>query len=88
MIELEGELLVTSPKTAFFTFIGSGPVGWYLNSKASAGTRSALEHGGVAPVIVEPDADVEAMIPDLVKVDSTMLVKFVFLFKEFLYMNH
>lgn len=37
-----GELLVTSPKTAFFTFIGSGPVGWYLNSKASAGTRSAL----------------------------------------------
>ena len=78
-----GELLVTSPKTAFFTFIGSGPVGWYLNSKASAGTRSALEHGGVAPVIVEPDADVEAMIPDLVKVDSTMLVKFVFLFKEF-----
>ncbi|CAM4025668.1 aldehyde dehydrogenase family protein [Arcobacter cloacae] len=62
-----GELLVTSPKTAFFTFIGSGPVGWYLNSKASAGTRSALEHGGVAPVIVEPDADIESMIPDLVK---------------------
>ena len=62
-----GELLVTSPKTAFFSFIGSGPVGWYLNSKASAGTRSALEHGGVAPVIVEPDADIEAMIPDLVK---------------------
>lgn len=62
-----GELLVTSPKTAFFTFIGSGPVGWYLNSKASSGTRSALEHGGVAPVIVEPDADIEAMIPDLVK---------------------
>ena len=62
-----GELLVTSPKTAFFTFIGSGPVGWYLNSKSSPGTRSALEHGGVAPVIVEPDADIEAMIPDLVK---------------------
>ncbi|XPV69142.1 MAG: aldehyde dehydrogenase family protein [Halarcobacter sp.] len=62
-----GELLVTSPKTAFFTFIGSGPVGWYLNSKASPGTRSALEHGGVAPVIVEPDADIDAMIPDLGK---------------------
>ena len=62
-----GELLVTSTKTAFFTFIGSGPVGWYLNSKSSPGTRSALEHGGVAPVIVEPDADIEAMIPDLVK---------------------
>ena len=62
-----GELLVTSPKTAFFTFIGSGPVGWYLNSKSSPGTRSALEHGGVAPVIVEPDADIDAMIPDLGK---------------------
>ncbi|WP_417333989.1 aldehyde dehydrogenase family protein [Halarcobacter sp.] len=62
-----GELLVTSPKTAFFTFIGSGPVGWYLNSKSSPGTRAALEHGGVAPVIVEPDADIDAMIPDLGK---------------------
>lgn len=62
-----GELLVTSEKTAFFTFIGSGPVGWYLNSKSSPGTRAALEHGGVAPVIVEPDADVDTMIPDLVK---------------------
>lgn len=62
-----GELLVTSTKTAFFTFIGSGPVGWYLNSKSSPGTRSALEHGGVAPVIVEPDADIDAMIPDLGK---------------------
>jgi len=62
-----GELLVTSPKTAFCTFIGSGPVGWYLNSKSSPGTRSALEHGGVAPVIVEPDADIESMIPDLGK---------------------
>ena len=62
-----GELLVTSPKTAFFTFIGSGQVGWYLNSKASPGTRSALEHGGVAPVIVEPDADFDSMVPDLGK---------------------
>ncbi len=62
-----GELLVTSPKTSFFTFIGSGPVGWYLNSKSSPGTRAALEHGGVAPVIVEKDADIDAMIPDLGK---------------------
>ncbi|MGB3750021.1 MAG: aldehyde dehydrogenase family protein [Arcobacteraceae bacterium] len=62
-----GELLVTSPKVNFFTFIGSGTVGWYLNSKVANGTRVALEHGGVAPVIVEPDADIDAMIPDLVK---------------------
>jgi len=62
-----GELLVTSPKVNFFTFIGSGAVGWYLNSKVANGTRVALEHGGVAPVIVEPDADIDAMIPDLGK---------------------
>lgn len=62
-----GELLATSPKTAFLTFIGSGSVGWYLNSKASDGTRVVLEHGGVAPVIVEADADIEDMIPALAK---------------------
>lgn len=62
-----GELLATSPKVDFLTFIGSGAVGWYLNSKVSNGTRVALEHGGVAPVIVEPDADIDAMIPDLGK---------------------
>lgn len=62
-----GELLATSPKTAFLTFIGSGAVGWYLNSKVSAGTRVALEHGGVAPVIVEPDADIADLIPSLAK---------------------
>jgi len=62
-----GELLATSPKVNFLTFIGSGSVGWYLNSKVANGTRVALEHGGVAPVIVEPDADIDAMIPDLGK---------------------
>lgn len=62
-----GELLVTSPKTAFLTFIGSNDVGWYLNSKASQGTRVALEHGGVAPVIVEKDADIDDLIPSIGK---------------------
>jgi acyl-CoA reductase-like NAD-dependent aldehyde dehydrogenase len=62
-----GELLATSPKVNALTFIGSGTVGWYLNSKVADGTRVALEHGGVAPVIVEADADIDAMIPDLGK---------------------
>ncbi len=62
-----GELLATSPKTNFLTFIGSGPVGWYLNSKVSPGTRVALEHGGVAPVIVEKDADIAELIPSIGK---------------------
>jgi acyl-CoA reductase-like NAD-dependent aldehyde dehydrogenase len=62
-----GELLATSKKTAFLTFIGSNDVGWYLNSKVSQGTRVALEYGGVAPVIVEKDADIEDLIPSIGK---------------------
>ncbi|QKF83037.1 aldehyde dehydrogenase family protein [Halarcobacter ebronensis] len=61
------EYLATSPKTSFLTFIGSASVGWYLSSKVAPGTRVALEHGGVAPVIVAKDADIETMIPDLAK---------------------
>jgi len=61
------EKLVTDPRVAFFSFIGSAKVGWYLRSKLAAGTRCALEHGGVAPVIVAEDADVAAAIPGLVK---------------------
>ncbi|PLY10661.1 MAG: aldehyde dehydrogenase [Arcobacter sp.] len=62
-----GELLATSPKVDFLTFIGSGAVGWYLNSKVANGTRVALEHGGVAPVIVEADADIDDLIPSIGK---------------------
>ncbi len=61
------EILVTSPVVNFFSFIGSAKVGWYLRSKLAPGTRCALEHGGAAPVIVEPDADIDTMIPPLVK---------------------
>lgn len=62
-----GELLATSEKVDFLTFIGSGAVGWYLNSKVSNGTRVALEHGGVAPVIIEADADIDDLIPSIGK---------------------
>jgi acyl-CoA reductase-like NAD-dependent aldehyde dehydrogenase len=62
-----GEYLVTDKRVNYFSFIGSGNVGWYLKSKLSPGTRCALEHGGVAPVIVEKDADLEDMLPALVK---------------------
>ncbi|MDP4680093.1 MAG: aldehyde dehydrogenase family protein, partial [Cyclobacteriaceae bacterium] len=61
------EILVTSPKINFFSFIGSAKVGWYLRSKLAPGTRCALEHGGAAPVIVESDADIDEMIGPLVK---------------------
>ncbi|RUM63128.1 MAG: aldehyde dehydrogenase, partial [Sulfurimonas sp.] len=61
------EFLATSPKISFLTFIGSASVGWYLNSKVAPGTRVALEHGGVAPVIVEADADIKELIPAIGK---------------------
>ena len=59
--------MVTDPRTAFFSFIGSAKVGWMLRSKLAPGTRAALEHGGVAPVIVDRDIDRAVLIPALVK---------------------
>lgn len=61
------EQLATDPRVAFFSFIGSAKVGWMLRSKLAPGTRCALEHGGVAPVIVHHDADVQRMLPLLAK---------------------
>jgi acyl-CoA reductase-like NAD-dependent aldehyde dehydrogenase len=61
------EKLVTNKRINYLSFIGSAKVGWYLRSKLSPGTRCALEHGGAAPVIVEQDADVESMLPSLLK---------------------
>ena len=61
------ERLITDKRINYFSFIGSSKVGWYLRSKLSPGTRCALEHGGAAPVIVEPDANFEEMVPSLLK---------------------
>lgn len=61
------EKLVTDPRVAFFSFIGSAKIGWMLRSKLAPGTRCALEHGGAAPVIVDNSADIDAMIPSLLK---------------------
>ena len=51
--------LVSDKRTAFFSFIGSAGVGWMLRSKLAPGARCALEHGGVAPVIVAADANLD-----------------------------
>ncbi|MEP3421923.1 MAG: aldehyde dehydrogenase family protein [Erythrobacter sp.] len=61
------ERMVSDPRVAFFSFIGSAGVGWSLRSKLAPGARCALEHGGVAPVIVDPTADIDAAVPSLVK---------------------
>ncbi len=61
------EKMVTDPRVNYFSFIGSAKVGWYLRSQLSPGTRCALEHGGVAPVVIEKDADIDAVIPSVLK---------------------
>lgn len=61
------EVMITDKRVNYLSFIGSAKVGWSLKSKLAPGTRCALEHGGAAPVIVEPDADFKEMIPALVK---------------------
>ena len=63
----QAEKFATDPRVSFLTFIGSGKVGWSLRSKLAEGARCALEHGGAAPVIVEPDADVDDALPLLAK---------------------
>jgi acyl-CoA reductase-like NAD-dependent aldehyde dehydrogenase len=59
--------LVTDKRVAFFSFIGSAKVGWYLKSQLAAGTRCALEHGGSAPVIIAEDANIDNAIPKILK---------------------
>ncbi|OQX31196.1 MAG: aldehyde dehydrogenase [Candidatus Sedimenticola endophacoides] len=54
-------------RVGFLSFIGSAEVGWQLRSRLAPGARCALEHGGVAPVIVEADADLDDAIPLMAK---------------------
>src|SRR4051794_7003766 len=61
------ERLATDPRVAFLSFIGSARVGWSLHHKLAPGTRSALEHGGVAPAIVDRSADLDRIIEPGVK---------------------
>lgn len=59
--------LVSDRRVGFFSFIGSAKVGWMLRSILAPGTRCALEHGGVAPVIVAEDADINDTVALLSK---------------------
>lgn len=59
--------MAADPRVGFFSFIGSAKVGWMLRSKLAPGARCALEHGGVAPVIVAADANLDEAIPLIAK---------------------
>jgi glyceraldehyde-3-phosphate dehydrogenase (NADP+) len=52
------ERLVVDPRYQMLSFTGSAPVGWMLKAKCGK-KRVALELGGNAAVIVEPDADLD-----------------------------
>ncbi len=59
--------LVSDERVGFFSFIGSDRVGWMLKSRLAPGARCALEHGGMAPVIISDDADLEDSLPLIAK---------------------
>lgn len=65
-LELSGKMAADA-RLGFLSFIGSAAVGWMLRSRLAPGVRCALEHGGVAPVIVDESADVERLVPALLK---------------------
>jgi acyl-CoA reductase-like NAD-dependent aldehyde dehydrogenase len=58
---------VADKRVAFFSFIGSGAVGWKLKTQLAPGARCALEHGGAAPVVVAEDADLDMALPKIAK---------------------
>src|SRR5690606_38381251 len=53
--------LIEDPRVRMISFTGSARVGWDIRSRA-AGKKVALELGGNAAVIVEPDADLELAV--------------------------
>ncbi len=61
------EQCATDPRINFLNFIGSDRVGWSLRSKLPTGARIMLEHGGLSPAIVEPDANIEKTAASCVK---------------------
>lgn len=66
------EKLATDKRVGYLSFIGSARVGWMLRSKLAPGARCALEHGGVAPVIVDASS-VET--PELIEEIVAPIVK-------------
>ena len=61
------ELFIRNEAISFFSFIGSANLGWKLKSLLPPGARCSLEHGGVAPVIIDKDINIENIAPLIVK---------------------
>tara|TARA_Y100001949_G_C15978580_1_gene327353 strand:- start:144 stop:1592 length:1449 start_codon:yes stop_codon:yes gene_type:complete len=54
-------------RISFFSFIGSSKVGWKLKSMVSPGTGCALEHGGIASVIIDKGTNIKKILPMIVR---------------------
>ena len=59
--------LVSDPRIAHVSFIGAARVGWEIRRRIADGTRICLEHGGIAPCIIDDDVQVERIIPSLAR---------------------
>ncbi len=59
--------LASDPRINFFSFIGSSKVGWYLKTQLAPGVRCSLEHGGMAPVFIENDAEINSTISSITR---------------------
>ena len=53
------EILASSSKFSYVSFIGSAKVGWEMRKKIAPGTRISMEHGGQAAAVVRKDANLE-----------------------------
>jgi acyl-CoA reductase-like NAD-dependent aldehyde dehydrogenase len=61
------ETLAQDYRLKAINFTGSSSVGWQLRSSAHPGTKTILELGGNAPVIVHEDADLSKAIPACIR---------------------
>lgn len=59
--------LVSDRRIAHVSFIGASGVGWEIRRRIANGTRICLEHGGIAPCIIDDDVQLERMIPSLAR---------------------
>lgn len=61
------EALACDARVRYLSFIGSAKVGWHLRRSVAAGVRVGLEHGGIAPVVLAPSADLGRAAAPIVK---------------------
>jgi acyl-CoA reductase-like NAD-dependent aldehyde dehydrogenase len=59
--------LLKDPRIKFLSFIGGESVGWSLADQLHPQAKYALEHGGIAPLIVDDKFDLTQIIPKIIK---------------------